>query len=104
LEFGADGNAADENDMTPLHHAAAEGHVGVITLLLSWSGIDINVPGPNRATPLMLAAENDNKEAVQRFLREQSLHATLVDGDGKTAWDIADSMGCIEICDMLPFG
>jgi ankyrin repeat protein len=51
IEHGADVNATDGNGSTPLHHAAAHGHVGVVEVLLE-AGADINATDQKSRTAL----------------------------------------------------
>lgn len=53
--------------MTPLHYAAAGGHLDVIRLLVG-SGADINSPGTKGGTPLQTAAWNKREIAVGLLL------------------------------------
>jgi ankyrin repeat protein len=59
LDLGADPNVFDETSMTPLHHAARNGHIDILRLLLqhkkSASGIDLRCQ-PHGNSPLHLAA------------------------------------------------
>ncbi len=51
--------AVDAEGWTPLHLAAREGHLRVVTFLLE-QGVDVNL-APNRGSPLAVAAEHGRK-------------------------------------------
>ncbi|MCY4173941.1 MAG: ankyrin repeat domain-containing protein [Cyanobacteria bacterium MAG CAR3_bin_5] len=88
LDAGADPNARNENGETPLHEAVTRGNWGVVKLpgerlprgwwssggnlevvkLLLDAGADLNARDPDGATPLHLAAYEDNPEAMKVLL------------------------------------
>lgn len=61
-------NQSDQNNDTPLHHAASEGHEFVIPILLE-AGSFINAVNQDQETPLHLAAKNGHAKIVQILLR-----------------------------------
>ncbi|RXG61433.1 Serine/threonine-protein phosphatase 6 regulatory ankyrin repeat subunit A, partial [Armadillidium vulgare] len=68
-------NAEDEKRRTPLHMGAYEGHVKVISLLLS-SGANPESEDKDGRTPVLKAVEKGHVEAVQTFLKHKvNIHA-----------------------------
>lgn len=64
IEKGAEIN---KSGWSPLHYAAARGHILIIKLLLSKSA-NINAQSPNQTTPLMMAAMYGSYESVKVLL------------------------------------
>mgnify|MGYP002819241621 CR=1 FL=1 len=67
LDHGADVNAADINEWTPLMEAVQKGSKEIVQLLLD-RGADVNVADSWGNTPLMKAAQKDIKETVPLLL------------------------------------
>ena len=72
---------------TPLHYAATNGHVDVITLLLE-SHAYIDAESPNATTPLMMAARYGTPQAV-KLLLEAGADPALLNAQGLSALDFA---------------
>lgn len=87
LEQGADANAEDPYDWTPLLLAADEGHASVIRLLVE-RGADLAAVTENDQTALHLAAWQNHLEAA-RTLLELGVDAGACDQDGNTALHLA---------------
>ncbi|RUO95524.1 hypothetical protein BC936DRAFT_143845 [Jimgerdemannia flammicorona] len=64
-EFGADVNAKGEDDNTPLHFAAKEGHIAIAKLLTSEFGANANLKDKNGCKPLYFAEKQENVEMVK---------------------------------------
>jgi len=79
-----------ENGMTPLHMAAAAGHVGAVEILLGRRA-DISARGTGR-TPLHLAAKSGHAAVVECLLKVGA-DATARDDRGLKARDLAESAG-----------
>ena len=60
-------NAADRFGMTPLHHACAEGHVEVATLLIQL-GADPDRLDKEGQTPLQCAPDDKTREILRRAI------------------------------------
>ena len=67
ISKGADVNAKDRSDRTPLHYAARWGHKDVAELLLA-KDADVNVKDNRGRTPLSLAEEEGHNEIVELLL------------------------------------
>ena len=93
LKRSADADAAglgDEVGATPLHVAAAEGHLAIVQLLLGLGKADVNARDATGATPLMYAARK-LRGKVAHALIKAGADPQLVDSEGKTARDaVAD--------------
>jgi uncharacterized protein len=76
---------------TPLHYAAANGHVEVVKFLLEHHAY-IDAESPNRTTPLMMAARQDQPTTVQ-LLVEEGADPTIRNEAGFTAADYARGTG-----------
>ena len=48
----------------PLHCAAEKGHVAVVALLCTTPGVDVNAPGPYKASPLHVASSGAVAEVL----------------------------------------
>ena len=68
---GRDVELKDEDGRTPLSWAAAEGHEGVVRILIKQHDVDINANDEGGQTPLSWAAKNGH-EAVVRLLVERN--------------------------------
>ena len=68
----ADVSVTDNNGETPLHRAAAGGHMDIVKLLVA-SGADVNAKTNRGGTPLHSAAFNGHKDVVQ-LLRQHGGH------------------------------
>jgi len=84
IEHGADVNALDLHDYTPMHYAAMWGWAPVLHQLVQAGG-DYNAPINTGRTPLMLAVEYQNELAVQYLCSIKKLHVNLADAEGNTA-------------------
>lgn len=96
---GVDVNASDIHGCTPLHAAAAHGHVQVIEVLVA-HGAKVNVGNICGATPLHYATSNGQEKAARRLLRK---HAALEARDSNqcTALHLAAFYGHAKVGQLL---
>ncbi|XP_053160648.1 espin-like protein [Hemicordylus capensis] len=82
--------AQDEEGATALHFAAREGHAAIVDrLLLMGAEVMLDHWG---GTPLHDAAENGQLECCQTLISHQA-DLEVRDGDGYTAWELAEYNG-----------
>lgn len=74
LTEGADVNAADDEDLTPLHAAASRDSVDIVTILLD-AGANVNAVSTNGTTPVYNAVRNTTGTSTD-------IVAILMDADG----------------------
>lgn len=72
---------------TPLHYAATNGHLGIMSLLLEHHAY-LDAESPNKTTPLMMAAFYGSSQAV-KLLLEAGADPTLRNEQGLAAVDFA---------------
>ena len=94
LEHGADVNARDEHDSTPLHEAARNGRVEAIHVLLEY-GADVNARKVDNTTTLHEAAQGGSIEAI-RLLLELGVDVNVRKNDDTTTWHEAAFGGSVE--------
>ena len=68
LALGADINARDVVGRSALHYAARAGRAENLEFLLEQEGVEIDLMTFGGTTPLMMAAESGNREAVVECL------------------------------------
>jgi tetratricopeptide (TPR) repeat protein len=90
VEKGADVNARDRQQNTPLHWAVCGYKIDFVRLLIE-KGADVNAKDGWQYTPLHRAARCGKTE-VARFLIERGADANAKDYDGDTPAMIADKM------------
>lgn len=69
IEAGANVNAKDEHQRTPLHWAA-EHHFTYLPLLLIEQGADVNAKDKRQQTALHVAAQNGHANLAQRLIEK----------------------------------
>jgi ankyrin repeat protein len=98
VEYGADPNAkAGRKDLTPMHLAAAAGHVPMMKFLLS-KGCQVNIAAADG--PLHLAVENGQREATEFLLANKA----QIDAKGwanQTPLHYAVKNGRLDLVDLL---
>lgn len=85
IKKGADVN---KTGWTPLHYAATNGHLALISLLLE-NNAYIDAESPNKTTPLMMAAMYGTAAAV-KLLLEEGADPQLKNQQGLTAVQFAE--------------
>lgn len=85
IKKGADVN---KTGWTPLHYAATNGHLAIISLLLE-NNAYIDAESPNGSTPLMMAAMYGTPAAV-KLLLEEGADPQLKNQQGLTALQFAE--------------
>ncbi len=93
---GADINAQDNFDWTPLIHATHRNHINAVLYLLN-RGANINKVGENNWTALHYAVNEGLTDMVEILLKHGA-DVELEDNDGKKAMDLATD---IEIKQMI---
>ncbi|MGL9717885.1 MAG: ankyrin repeat domain-containing protein, partial [Wolbachia sp.] len=96
---GADINAKDEEDCTPLHLAAGKGYADIVNFLIE-KGADINAKDEEDWTPLHLATKNGHIETVKALL-EKGAKVDAVDKNGWTSLYLAAWYGHTDIVEFL---
>ena len=71
----------------PLHHAAYNGRIDIISMLIS-SGTNVNSTNSIGQTPLHISAQYGYIDIVRRLL-DSGADRTIRDNDGHTAVDLA---------------
>ena len=85
IEAGADINAIDEFDMTPLMIAVKDKKVEIIKHLLSIASIDVNIQSTFSKTALMFAFDSKNIEIIEMLLNDTRVDVNIQDKYGKIA-------------------
>ncbi len=70
LDWGADANARDEYNQTPLMCASLKGHKEIVRLLLD-RGADVNVKTRSARTALNLASDQGQREIAEMILEKE---------------------------------
>ena len=91
IKAGADVNAQDEYDMTPLMYAAWNNQNPEIIKLLLGAGANVNAKDKNGKTPLMWAAEDNQNPEIIKILIDAGADGKARDNKGKTAFDYAEA-------------
>jgi hypothetical protein len=93
VEQGADVNAAarNEQEIRPIHAAAAQGNVAIAKLLLA-HGAEVNARQQGDFTALHAAAQNGDM-ALAKLLLAHGADPNLVTADGRKAADFAQAEG-----------
>ncbi|XP_043244281.1 rabankyrin-5-like [Amphibalanus amphitrite] len=89
LEHGANANARDCDQKTPLHHAIENGHTGIITLLLSAPETDLTARDRLGRAPFTLAMTMKNNKAAQAILGREPGVAEQYDSRGRNFLHVA---------------
>lgn len=82
----------DRNSLTPLHHAAVNGHINAVSVLLNRGQCTPNLINDSGSTPLHLAASQGKAYIVELLLSHQDTDVNLLDKLGKTALDYCETI------------
>ena len=96
ISHGADVNALDMTDSTPLHMASFSWTPEVVRILIE-NGASVNVQNETHLTPLHRASFLGNPENV-RLLIEHGADVTALDWSHKTPLHLASSLVSVETC------
>jgi len=99
LLLGADANAKDETESTPLMGAAWRGQTDAVKMLLE-HGANLNARNKSGETPLILAAKEGHTEII-RLLLDRNPDVNAKDNDGWTCLMWAAWNGYTETVKML---
>jgi ankyrin repeat protein len=99
LKNGANPNAKNNDDSTPLHIAAYHGHVEIVKLLLK-RGADPNAKNNDDSTPLHIAAYHGHVEIVKLLLK-RGADPNTKNNKGRTPLHDAAYRGRVEIVKIL---
>jgi len=102
FEYGADLNQSNDEGMTALYDAAANGLTDIAKFLIE-NGADINKPSDNGTTPLIIACCFDKIETA-RLLIENECDMEARANNGETALLASVRTGNIEIVRLLLSG
>ena len=91
---GADVNAKDKDNMTPIHYAARSENVEVVKYLIS-KGLDVNAKNDYDSTPLHLAVHRGGKFDIEmiKYLVSEGADVNARNSYGKTPLHIAAYAG-----------
>ena len=102
LERGADVNAKNKSNLTPICTMGADNEntgIEILKLLIA-KGADVNVPNEDKETLLMKASEDGSLEGVKMFL-EAGANPNLRDDEGQTALMLACEDGSLSVVKAL---
>ncbi|XP_069696269.1 cyclin-dependent kinase 4 inhibitor D-like [Periplaneta americana] len=99
-EAGADFNARQEKDMTPLHISADMGFVENVKMLIHNISVDINAKSHCERTALHMAASKGFIKAVEELLKGGA-DTSIRDCNGLTAEEEARKRGLLQVADAL---
>ncbi len=71
------------------HHAAQNGHVEVVRLLLARKGVEVNKSAAGRVTALYFASQEGHVEVVRLLLARQGIDVNKTAHHGATALIVA---------------
>ena len=86
-------NSSNGAGWTPLGLAAANGHVGDVTLLLARKDVDANIGADWGRAPLSVAAEKGHETVVKMLLARDDVDIEAMDHKGRTPLSIAAEKG-----------
>jgi ankyrin repeat protein len=97
LSAGADVNARDDAQRTPLFTAVYQNNVGIVRCLLEIKQLDVNVSAYEGMTPLIDAASEGRVEIVQALLQHEQTDVNARMSEGWTALTKAMVRGHTEV-------
>jgi len=100
LEFGADPNALDLEQNSPLHYATFENDIIAAKLLLEF-GADANTRNMRGYTPLYIAARLGHYDFVTFLLQSSKADPSIADNRGFTPLNVAADSGFQDVVDIL---
>ncbi|RUS15308.1 ankyrin repeat-containing domain protein [Endogone sp. FLAS-F59071] len=95
-----DANANWWDKKTPLHEAAAAGHIDIVRLLITEGHANTNIQG-NMWTPLNIAAAEGHIDVVKFLITEGYADANACDDEDETPLHVAIYGGHIDIVRFL---
>ncbi len=101
MEVGLDPENEKNNGNTPIHIAAAEGHVETVRHLISKHSGDIDSTNNENNTPLMLAVLNGHAHVFDMLVKEFNISCHTRSNNGYTFLHCASEGGHIDLIDKL---
>jgi ankyrin repeat protein len=87
--------------MRPIHWAASEGKIGVLSYLIS-AGVNANPQDSNGCTPLVIAAQHDKLNCLV-FLIKNGADVSITDANGDNALHWAAYKGYLDVTGALAY-